>query len=286
MDADCTIHPIPPAFGRQTRLAGLGGLAAAAAAAFVLLLHAPDDAAGRVSVALIGLFAAILGACCLYLAHSYGQMTVFARKDGIKVGTGDWIPWTAIKRVRERGILQRVDLLGNDDQRLASIEFQVEDASDLIDHVIRQTRRPLAAPPRRKFGKRFGMLFLVGNGLSLAFFVPLGVWLWLSERIWLGLLLPPVVVLALYADGGNLLREVEVGPTGLALRTALRERVLRREDIAGTELLLKPMGHAHILSVLVVLRDESTEWIHPVGTDAQEVHAAVTTWLGGRTSNV
>jgi hypothetical protein len=278
---DASVHPISPAFRRQMALAGLCSLAFAVGFALLLYLDPPEEVAGRVVVTAVAVFGALFATWGIRFAVTCGSMAVSAGRDGIRVGVGDWIEWAAVARVRERAWLQRVDLIGHDGHRLASIEYQVEGVDELLDLLKGRMQRPLTIP-RQRFGRRFPAVYLATSVIVCGAFVALGVWLWRSEGQWIGLLVPPVLLWGLHAEFRDQIRELELHETALVLRTVLRERVVLRQDIDHTELLLKPVGNGHLLSVLLVLRDGSSVWVHPVGQDAQDVYAAVESWLGAR----
>jgi hypothetical protein len=156
-----TTHPIAPSFRRQNALAGVIGLTFAIGALVWLLVDPVRDAGQRAVLGVLGLVAALAAAWCAWFVATAGRSTVVVRDEGLRVGVGPWVAWTAIARLRPRSGLQRIDLVGHDGERLASIEYQVEGSHDLIDLVFARTRREPRAPQRR-FGRRHGPVFLAG----------------------------------------------------------------------------------------------------------------------------
>lgn len=278
---DVSVHPISRAFRRQMALAGLCFVAFAVGFALLLYLDPPQEAAGRLLVAACAALFALFAAWGIRFAVTCSSMAVSTSRDGIRIGVGDWIEWAAVASVRERAWLQRVDLIGHGGQRLGSIEYQVEDVDKILDHLKCRMRGPLVIP-RQKFGRRFSAVYLATSVVVCGAFVALGVWLWSSEGHWIGLLVPPVLVWGLHSEFRDQIRELEVHESALVVRTVLRERALLRQDIDHAELLLKPVGSGHLLSVLLVLRDGRSVWVQPVGEDAQAVHGAIVSWLGAR----
>jgi hypothetical protein len=262
-------------------LAGVCFLAFALGFALLLYLAPPEEVAGRVLVTASAALFALCAAWGMRFAVTCGSLAVSVGRDGIRVGVGDWIEWAAVARVRERAWLQRVDLIGHDGQRLASIDYQVEDVDEILN-LVRGRMQRSGTTPRQRFGRRFPAVYLASSVIVCGAFVALGVWLWRSEGVWVGLLVPPVLLWGLYAEFRDQLRELELHETKLVLRTVLRERVVMRQDIDRTQLLLKPVRSGHLLSVLLVLRDGSSVWVHPVGEDAEDVYAAVENWLEAR----
>ena len=244
----------------------------------MLYMDPPEDLPGRLVVGTAALMFALAAAWGIRFAFTCGRLTVLAGPDVIRIGPGGPIQWGDVARIRERAWLQRVDLIGHAGRRLGSIEYQVERVDELIDRLRGHIPRPMATLQRHKFGRRFAASYLAPSLLVLAAFVALGLWLWASEGEWIGLLVPPALLWGLYAEFRDQLRELELRQESLVLRTILRERIILREDIVSTQLLLTPVRNGKLLSVMVVLRDGRSVWIQPAGQDAQEVHATVKSW--------
>jgi hypothetical protein len=105
------------------------------------------------------------------------------------------------------------------------------------------------------------LLFVGFSGLALAF--------WLLTANWLGVLLPIGFLIGAYATLRAEVRELELRPDSLQLRTFLRTYPIPRahvREVRGTE--------------IEVLNGNRYE-VAPAGADRDEVERALDAWLAG-----
>ncbi len=201
---------------------------------------------------------------------------------GISVGGHAFVPWSDVASLRERMTGQRLELRGASGEKLAAVEYQLTNIAELIEEVRQRSRVSRTRSERRLFGKRRAMPDLL---LNLALFLSLGgagVWLWFEERNWIGLVLLPILVRALYTDLRDNVREIEIRERDLAIRTFLRERVIPRVDIREVALVLRPLGMNQRLSCGIGLHSGEAVWLAPRSIDVIELHEALRQWLDGR----
>ena len=121
------------------------------------------------------------------------------------------------------------------------------------------------------FGRQRAPRDVLTLALLLVGFCGLAVAFWLYTRNWAGLLLPIGFLIGAYAQLRAEVRELELRPEALVVRTFFRAYALPRAHIRGV--VRTPEGVA--VDVLNGARYE----IAPPGEDANAIHRAVTDWL-------
>jgi hypothetical protein len=234
----------------------------------------------------VALFAAVSGAFAALALWAFRwcrnsrNYTVIVRHDGLQIGESNWIPWTAVGHVRERPCLQRVDLFDVGGRRLGAIEYQVEGAAEVISEVTEHLRKREPRNACSRFGRSFTAAHTVDYLLFFAGSVAASVWCYADGHWLLGLVFLSVMAWAAYADFRGRLRELQLEPEGLVLRTVLRQHTIEWRNIAGVFLMMNStQGGGQALSVVAVLHDGPPELICPAGASAIEVSDSVRSWL-------
>lgn len=281
---ETTEHPISSASSAMTLLAGVILLGLTVACFYALFpLGSPygsDEIAAAIG-AVVFLCAALWCARVLLRAQSY---TVFLSDSGIRIGpSGRWIPWSQIRRVRERVWLQRFDLLDRENRLLGAIESQIENAP----YVIRAVRDRIggrgitSALPVRRFGRRRSHVisYLVMSGAFTAFFVSL----WVAdpdESPWL-LLIVPVIIIGFLNAGKEDILQLDLTRDELQISRLWKTTRVHRDQILVVELDLEGGDfRGRFARTAIQLENGELLRVVPVGVDAETVHRVISDWKG------
>ncbi|MFL6248730.1 MAG: hypothetical protein ACJ74H_22085 [Thermoanaerobaculia bacterium] len=269
------IYRVEPAFRRTIFLCGVFFAICATFGAAVVLFDRTGSLSSNIVLAAATAGFALAAFWCFRFARYAARYEVELTDYGIRVSGGEHVPWSDIVAVRERRVLQRLDLLDAAGVRRVQIEYQIENARGVIAEVRRRSRISETASSRTIFGNRRAASFISFNALVFLGLSALGIWVWLDQRYWVGLVLPPMMVWALYTDLRDSVRQVEVGEDSVIIRTFLREEAIPASEIAEVDLTLKPVGAQQILACGIALQDGDYRFLVPPGVDAVELTEAM-----------
>jgi hypothetical protein len=250
------------------------------AAGGVLSGHMLDPDGFPLELSMLGfLFCGGVGLFALWHGSFLDAYSVEISDDGVRrISTGAWIPWSGIARLRERPLLNRVDLIGFDGRTEIALEYQLEDFRGALEQVVQRVRIDLCHDGQRFHPSRLSALqrFRI---VSLIAFLGLGVWLWISEGGWV--LGPAVIAMMLFFYWSDTVYEVsEVTVSGgvLSVWRGSRATSFRFGDITRADLALQPQGSRQFRLEVVVEVDGVATAIRPVGTNPFEMIV----WLRSR----
>ena len=201
-------------------------------------------------------------------------MNITTDAAGFRLGDDTHVAWSDIGSLVERTNRQRLDVLARDGRVLAQIPYRAEGAEIAIAQI--QERAPCAVS-QRVFGVRrpFGALAL--EAVITTAGIGCGAWFWYHDNSYLfGPFLIAVMLWNAYYEWTTALRQTEIRDSEILLRTASRERMIRRDSIQSIAFALTLTGRARRLNVLLVLRDEKSALAVPRGQSALDVYTALT----------
>jgi hypothetical protein len=254
----------------------------AAFGAVVLIFDWSGSATSNGVLAIATLAFAAVALWCLRFGRSPERYAIESTDAGIRVGSGEVVPWSGIVAIRGRQIRQRLDLLGANGATLAGIEYQVENIEELLAELWRRSRISEIPSTAAIFGRRRPG---VADVLSTAFLLALAggsVWLWIETRHWMWLVLVPAVLWSAYSEMKKDEREVELRAGEMVVRTLLREDRIPADLVTGATLGMEPVHGQQVLSTIVELRNDVTVFLRPRGVDPVALTAAVKRWTAGR----
>jgi hypothetical protein len=270
---DSTTYEISRGWVNLSRWCGY--LLALIAAAYVgAYLHDPKE----FSLGLVAFGVLLFGGLAfvsIRMGHSPEVYAIEISADGVRQTASDaWIPWSSIVRLRERPILNRIDLIGPGGPTGIALEYQLEAFQEALDRVLEQIRidgRQMPTSFRRPF-LSWSRLFVVVTTLGLS---GLGAWLWYSEGGWVGPLLMVLMIGGLVFDSLSEISRVTVADGFLSIRRGLRTIQHPLVDIESANLALRPIGHGHqYLDVFIKSRGELMP-IRPSGADPFKIYNAL-----------
>jgi hypothetical protein len=253
-----------------------GYVAALIAAAFVgASLYEPKE-----FPMLLGIFGAVVFGTPAYFGIRLGHWPeIYAIEIsalGVRqVSSGAFVPWSGIVRLRERGLLERVDLIGHAGPTGISLEYQLERFQEALARVVEHVRSG-GLPAPTSFGRPWSSGWSILHIAALVGFIGLGVWLWYSEDRWKGLLIIVAMSFFFVVDRWGEISRVTLAHGVLAVRRGIRVAEYPLHDIASVRLALRPLGKGrHSLDVYVESGGELIP-IRPIGADPFELHRALT----------
>ena len=140
----------------------------------------------------------------------------------------------------------------------------------------RTSPSPPATEPasgRFVFGRQRPRTDIAAIGLLFAGFTAIAYAIWILTANWIGVLLPLGFLVGVWASLRVEVREIEIRPEVLLVRTFFREYAIPRAHV--TNVLLTPQGAA--IDVLNGRR----YLLSPPASNAEEVATALATWLRG-----
>lgn len=276
---------LPGSLRRQQRRFALGAFAVVGLLVAGMLFaqeFREEPALLALTAGLVAIFSG-LGLRCLHLArtHRYG---VEIGPDGVRPlqqGPAGWISWGEIAELRERPVLQRVDLCSPGGEVRASLEYQLENFDEALAAVVAGVR---PAPHLETPGGRLEARTVPGlKPLLVAIFagaLAFGVWSFAVRGDALPLLLPVVLAGATLADLFLQVRTVEVRDTRLLLHAPLRRSEIDLSRVESVRLRLRELGRGQrLLDLEIRFRSGETRLIRPAGFDPFALRRTVATAL-------
>lgn len=229
-------------------------------------LYAPDEISLGLAVFGVVFFGG-LALVSLRLGHSPEVYSVEISDDGVRrTSSGAWIPWTGVVALRERPILNRIDLIGPGGPTGITLEYQLEAFQEALDRVLERVR--LDIPHDSESFRRplfsWSRLFVFATTIGLS---ALGAWVWLSEGGWVGPLLIVMMLGALAHDTVSQISEVRLSSDSLAVRRNFRTTTYAISDVTSAKLALRPVGNGNqYLDMFIEVHGKATP-IRPAGAD-------------------
>ncbi|MDR4486415.1 MAG: hypothetical protein R3B83_02600 [Nitrospirales bacterium] len=237
-------------------------------------LFAPDV----ISPGLAILGVVFLGICAflsLRVGYSPEVYSIEISHAGVRrISEGKWIPWSDIVLLRDRPILNRVDLISPGGPTGISLEYQLEGFHKALDHVLQRVRIDL---PPGSLGFRspivlWGQLFML---LTTIVFVGLGVLGWIYGGEWAVAIFFFVITAFLVYDGFQQISKVTISDEILTIRKGFRSMRYPTSDIASANLALRSRGAGHqYLDVFIEVHGECMP-IRPEGSDPFRLFTAL-----------
>ena len=264
---------LPRSYRRQQKALAAGSLAVALLVALAIAFEADLREKTALLALALGLLA-FFGGFGLYALRisRRGVHGVEIGRDGIRPlagGPSRQVSWAELAELRERPVLQRVELRTPGGEVRARLEFQLEGFEDALAAVVANVR---PAPHLETRDGRLEVTQPPGQTtlLVIACVAALGFLVWHFDRVefavWLAL--PAVMAGAAFVDRFIVVRSVEVRDGRLLLHAAARRQEIELADVAGTQLRLRELGHGVTrLDLELRLADGTSRFVRPGAAD-------------------
>ena len=244
----------------------------------------PPPRGGVISYAiLLGLAGVMVigGLCLIAFSIIANRYQVHLSEFGIRMGAAErWITWAEINCVRARPLLQRMDLLGQQGELLASVEYHIEGGDDVVRAIRAKVPRQWTAGMeiKSRYGNRLhsrlmlSLLHLVFGSFFVA------IWLADEERPWWFLAAGAGFLGLVSLHGRGEVVQLDLHDDVLVMCSRLRSSRIHRGEIADVELSLEGDWDVKTERCMIILADGSRIDPTPVGSDPQSVYRAICQW--------
>lgn len=265
---------LPRRVRRQHRAFALGAFGVAVLLALVMTIEGgrdPDPVLLAISAVLLAIFTGI-GLWSLRISRSqrYG---IELGRDGLRPltgGTADWVSWAEIAELRERPLLERVELCTPGGEVRARLEYQLEGFERVLAAVVARARpaphletRGSVLEARNPSTRTPVAAAVVVASVALAF---------LSYRHLGGalpLILPGLLLVGAIADHFLCIRSVEVRDSQLRVHALVGRPAVDLDVVDEVRLGLRDLTHGRKrLDVLLVFSNGEEHFVRPPGVDA------------------
>lgn len=253
---------------------GVGALALVSVLGIAIALD-PDARSEPVALALAAGVAVIfsgIGLWCLHLARTqrYG---IEIGREGLRplvAGTAGHVSWAEIAELRERPLLERVELCSPGGEVRARLEYQLENFEEALAAVIAQVR---PAPHLPTQGSRIEIRALTAQpGFVLAILAASAAFAFVSWRFFgesLPLVLPGLLLAGAVADHFLRIREVEVRDGQLRVHAKVDRPAVDLSAVTELGFALQDLGRGRKrLEVQIVFANGEKQLVRPPGVDA------------------
>jgi len=216
----------------------------------------------------------------LRLGHTPEVYSVEISDDGVRrTSSGEWIPWAGVVALRERPILNRIDLIGPGGPTGINLEYQLDSFQEALDHVLDRVRlemprdsqsfqRPLFSPSR---------LLALASTIGLS---ALGAWVWMDEGGWTGPLLILMMLGTLVHDSVSQVSAVILSTDSLTIQRGFRTTTHPFSEITSLKLALRSIGNGyHYLDVFIETGGEQKP-IRPAGSNPFQLFTTLRSSVG------
>lgn len=188
------------------------------------------------------------------------------------------IPWEQVSQVRERPLLQRLDLLDGSKNILLRLDYQLDRFPLLRERVLARSALQPVGLGNRSFEKSW--LHHAGNLSVSAGFLATGFFIFESSPIPAILMLP--LVWACLAEYLQTVYKIELQGANLVVRWPMRQQVLRRDEILAIELsdLIVQLARHPEVEILTSKSSQPLR-LRGLGKSGTELLRTLKAWLAG-----
>ncbi len=190
-----------------------------------------------------------------------------------KTGAAHSVSWPEIAELRERRVLERVELVDSAGRERARLDYQIIGFEDLLAYVLDHV--PAAAPaPAVQFLRRASRGDIIVDGLSLALSAAVTV-IALAQREFVGLMVPGLLLGLTAARHFGLVRAVEISGRTVTVCRWLRRTTMDLKDVSAVRIALRPIGkHKSGLDLALEFRNGQRQFIRPGAGDIFALYRA------------